>query len=179
MMNYISIFILFLVATHSGLSFSSEISTTLIPETLIGDSITKEIDWLIDNVNAPKTEFGKVIAGQLKTNGIASSISATYKNKFNSEEIYSLEVYEFTDDFLLEKSVILLKPMILEDAEVSHFKVSGYPAIEIKHNSYGLELLAVKTGSRLVIIGIVNNTGNISLFAQRYFSWFSKQPFQN
>lgn len=168
--------LIFLLAfAFSGPSFAAELRELLVPEDLVGKTIEKEVDWFIEDVGAPKTDFARAIAIPLETAGIVSSISATYQNTLLPDEVYSLEIFEFARDFEVEEAVRRLKPILDKEASLSFTEINGYAAAEYTDGTGHIEIQAVKAGKRLVIIGVVNEKGDISSFSRIYFSWFSAQ----
>ena len=173
MKSFFSGLLCLLVFSYSDPSASSELSEILIPKELIGKSVIMEVDWLIEDVGAPKTDFARAIANQLEPIGVVSSISATYQNTVSPDEMYSLEVYEFAGDYQIEEAVRRLKPMVKDASEFSFSEVGSYTSAEYTHESDYIKIQAFEAGDHLIIIGVVNQQADINYFSGKYLSWYS------
>ena len=58
---------------------ADKMSTLLMPPSRIDSTAKLDVDWDIDDMNAPDTPFEKAVAPRLVPLGVTGSISATYE----------------------------------------------------------------------------------------------------
>jgi hypothetical protein len=154
---------------------AGEIDRLLMPEAIAGNSFVREIDWLIEDVTAPKTAFESAVAEKLSAVGVTSSVSSTYTESGDGALLISLEIYQFDRDFNLEDAVNILKIKILASSEKTKAEMSGFEVLKLSISNSATRMFCVKNRRLLILMVAVNNRSDLDDFAQTYLQWLSDQ----